>query len=75
MSPEREGTIPERIGEKGTCVGLCRERWPWKKGRRVSCGPFKAMTALCSTNVPGPCGPDKEEFAVKRPVPLPFSPA
>ena len=24
----REGTIPERIGEKGTCVGPCRERWP-----------------------------------------------
>jgi hypothetical protein len=38
-------------------------------------GPFEAMTALCSTNVPGPCGPDKEEFAVKRPVPLPFSTA
>ena len=27
----REETIPERIGEKGTCVGLCRERWPWKQ--------------------------------------------
>ena len=24
----REETIPERIGEKGTCGGLCRERWP-----------------------------------------------
>ena len=33
------------------------------------------MTAFCPTNVPGPTGPDKEEFAVKRPVPLPFSPA
>ncbi|MBQ3743370.1 MAG: hypothetical protein II858_05895 [Bacteroidales bacterium] len=28
VSPRREGTIPERIGEKGTWVGLCRERWP-----------------------------------------------
>ncbi len=37
--------------------------------------PPRAMTALCSTNVPGPCGPDKEEFAVKLPMPLPISPA
>ena len=37
--------------------------------------PFETMTAFCLTNVPGPCGPDKEEFAVKRPMPLPFSPA
>ena len=28
VSPRREVTIPERIGEKGTWVGLCRERWP-----------------------------------------------
>ena len=41
----------------------------------VAPGPDEAMTALCSTNVPGLRGPDKEEFAVKRPVPLPFSPA
>ena len=27
-SPGREGAIPERIGEKGTWAGLCRERWP-----------------------------------------------
>ena len=41
----------------------------------VAPGPDEAMTALCSTNVPGPRGPDKEEFAVKLPMPLPISPA
>ena len=91
-----KGTILERIGEKGTWVGLCRERWPEKRspggvapgasapGASVPGvlvpgvlvpGPDEAMTAFCSTNIPGPTGPDKEEFAVKRPVPLPFSPA
>ena len=96
-----EGTILERIGGKGTWVGLCRERWPEKRspggvapgasapGASVpgvlvpgvlvpgvlGPGPDEAMRALCPTNVPGPCGPDKEEFAVKRPMPLPFSPA
>ncbi len=83
-----EGTILERMGEKGTWAGQCRERWPEERspgGGRCprelrppggsGPGPDEAMTAFCPTNVPGPTGPDKEEFAVKRPVPLPFSPA
>ncbi len=45
------------------------------KGTGPGPRPCEAMTALCSTIVPGPCGPDKEEFAVKRPLPLPFSTA
>ena len=51
-----------------------KEPWALAPGASAQ-GPGEAMTAFCLTNVPGPCGPDKEEFAVKRPMPLPFSPA
>ena len=46
----REGAIPERIGEKGTRVGSCRERWP----RIIAAGflrQLRAMTAFCLTTV------------------------
>jgi hypothetical protein len=59
---------------KGMWAGLCRERWPKERALGPGRGHDEAMTALCSTNVPGLSGPDKEEFAVKLPMPLPFSP-
>ena len=55
-------------------VAVRKEPWAEAPGANAQ-GPGEAMTAFCLTNVPGPCGPDKEEFAVKRPMPLPFSPA
>ena len=59
-------------GRGKACAGSGGRR---KGAGALAPGPDEAMTALCSTNVPGPRGPDKEEFAVKFPVPLPFSPA
>ena len=62
--------LSERIGDKRDVCGLVQGAVAEGKGG----SPDKAMTALCLTNVPGLLGPDKEEFAVKLPMPLPFSP-
>ena len=45
------------------------------EGRRESCGHSEAMTALCLTTVSLAGEAKREEFAVKRPMLLPFSPS
>ena len=68
-----KGRFRSELAKKG-CGWACAGRGGRRKGAGgLGRGPDEAMTAPCSTNVPGPRGPDKEEFAVKLPVPLPFS--